>query len=109
QVVKRNGRPVASLVTLLHKNRVMPYLVGFAEGARACSAANFLYFALMEHAVSKGYRIFDFGRSRLDNAGSCDFKRFHGFEPTPLEYQRIPVCGRPRMDLSPSNRKLSLV
>lgn len=102
-VVKRKDEPMASLVTLMFGDRVMPYLVGFGNDARRCNAANFLYYSVMQKAVASGYRIFDFGRSRIDNVGSCNFKRFHGFEPIPLGYQRIIVSGRPRMDLSPSN------
>jgi len=105
-VVYREGRPVASLLTLLHRDRVMPYLAGFSREARECSAANFLYFTLMERAVTEGYRTFDFGRSRIDNQGSFDFKRFQGFEPTPLEYQQWSVSGR-GVNLSPSNPAFS--
>jgi FemAB-related protein (PEP-CTERM system-associated) len=106
-VVCREGRPVASLLTLLYRDRIMPYLAGFSGEARECSAANFLYFTLMERAVTKGYRIFDFGRSRIDNQGSYDFKRFQGFEPTPLEYQQWSANGQ-GVNLSPSNPAFSL-
>jgi len=53
--------------------------------------------------VAAGYRVFDFGRSRRDNAGSYDFKRFCGFEPRPLAYQYYvpPGCAPPKM--SPSD------
>ncbi|MBI1825629.1 MAG: FemAB family PEP-CTERM system-associated protein [Planctomycetes bacterium] len=105
-VVHREGRPVASLVTLLYRDRVMPYLAGFSDEARDCSAANFLYLTLMERSVTEGYRIFDFGRSRIDNHGSFDFKRFQGFEPTPLEYQQWNPGGN-AVNLSPSNPAFS--
>lgn len=102
-VVRRNGQPVAGLVTFLFRDRVMPYFIGTTDAARHCSAANFIYLAVMERAVAAGYRVFDFGRSRRDNSGSYDFKRFHGFEPRPLQYQRFvePGCGT--IDLSPTN------
>ncbi|MBI4719341.1 MAG: FemAB family PEP-CTERM system-associated protein [Planctomycetes bacterium] len=96
-------RPVAGLVTFLFRDRVMPYFVGTSAAARRCSAANFLYFSTMERAVTRGYREFDFGRSRRDNAGSFDFKRFHGFEPTPLEYQQYSPCGAAPPRLSPDD------
>ena len=102
-VVRWNGRPVAGLVTFLFKDRVMPYFVGTTKEAKRCSAANYLYFTVMERAVVLGYRVFDFGRSRRDNAGSYDFKRFHGFEPHSLEYQQYSVNGHVPPDLSPSN------
>jgi hypothetical protein len=40
----------------------------------------------MKHGWEKGYRFFDFGRSKVDT-GSYDFKRHWGFEPEPLPYQ----------------------
>lgn len=99
----RDG-PVAGLVTFLFRDRVMPYFVGTSAAARRCSAANFLYFSTMERAVAFGYREFDFGRSRRGNAGSFDFKRFHGFEPMPLEYQYYSPRGTAAPRLSPDDR-----
>jgi FemAB-related protein (PEP-CTERM system-associated) len=107
-VVRRNGQPVAGLVTFLFRDRVMPYFIGTTEEARHCSAANFIYLAVMERAVAAGYRVFDFGRSRRDNSGSYDFKRFHGFEPRPLEYQRYVEPGHSTTDLSPTNPAFGL-
>ena len=86
-IVRRAGKPVAGLLTFCHRDAVMPYFVGTADDGRRCSAANFIYLTLAEWAVEAGYRVFDFGRSRRDNVGSFNFKRFHGFEPRPLGYQ----------------------
>ncbi len=36
--------------------------------------------------VNRGYKIFDFGRSK-QNTGSFDFKKNWGFEPQPLYYE----------------------
>jgi FemAB-related protein (PEP-CTERM system-associated) len=107
-LVQREGRSVAGLVTFLFQDSVMPYFIGTTDEARRCSAANFIYLTAMERGVALGYRVFDFGRSRCDNAGSCDFKRFNGFEPRPLGYQMYipPGCAAP--DLSPSNPKFRI-
>jgi FemAB-related protein (PEP-CTERM system-associated) len=105
-LIRWKGRPVSGLVTFLFRDRVMPYFYGATRDARRCSAANFTYFSLMERAVAEGYRVFDFGRSRTDNAGSADFKRFHGFEPRPLGYQTWMAPGERLRDLSPGNRFL---
>ena len=107
-IVRRNGQPVAGLVTFLFRDCVMPYFIGTTDEARHCSAANFIYLAVMERAVAAGYRVFDFGRSRRDNSGSYDFKRFHGFEPRPLEYQRYLEPGHGATDLSPTNPAFGL-
>jgi len=107
-LVRWNGRPVAGLVTFLFRDRVMPYFFGATDAAKACSAANFIYLTAMERGVEEGYRVFDFGRSRRDNTGSYDFKRFHGFEPSPLGYQVYVPPGSTPPDLTPSNPRFGL-
>jgi len=107
-LVTWNGRPVAGLVTLLFRDRVMPYFIGTTDEAKRCSAANFAYLTVMERAVEQGYGVFDFGRSRRDNAGSYDFKRFHGFTPRRLGYQYYAMPGHEAPDLSPTNPRFQL-
>ena len=107
-VVRRAGRPVAGLMTLLFRDRVLPYFFGCEEEARSCGAANFIYSCVMERAVAEKFRVFDFGRSRRDNKGSCDFKRFHGFEPRPLSYQRYFSEAKKPVDLTPTNPAFGL-
>lgn len=102
-IVRWNGRTVAGLVTFLYRDRVMPYFLGTSPEATRCSASNFIYHSAMERGVQCGYRVFDFGRTRRDNKGSLDFKRFHGFEPRPLAYQLFTAEGHTPPDLSPSN------
>ena len=103
-IAQWNGKPVAGLVTFLFRDRVMPYFFGSTDDAKPCSAANLLYLSAMERGVEQGYRVFDFGRSRKDNVGSFNFKRFHGFSPRPLEYQVRVASGRTAPDLSPGNK-----
>jgi lipid II:glycine glycyltransferase (peptidoglycan interpeptide bridge formation enzyme) len=107
-LISWEGEPVAGLVTFLFGDTVLPYFVGTTDAARKCSAANYVYLTVMERAVEQGYRVFDFGRTRSDNQGSFDFKRFHGFEPEPLEYQYYTPPGARPVELSPSNPKLAL-
>lgn len=107
-LVHREGRPIAGLVTFLHRDRVMPYFFGSTAEARACSAANFIYFSVMQRGVAAGYRVFDFGRSRCGNSGSYDFKRFNGFEPIPLGYQCYVPSGETPPSLSPSAARYRL-
>ncbi|MEK6797557.1 MAG: FemAB family XrtA/PEP-CTERM system-associated protein [Planctomycetota bacterium] len=107
-LVRRNGRPVAGLLTFLHRDAVLPYFVGMTDDARRYSAANFVYFTVMERAVAEGYGVFDFGRSRRDNHGSFDFKRLHGFTPRPLEYQFYVPPGRRPVPLRPDNPRFRI-
>ncbi|MCP4590461.1 MAG: FemAB family PEP-CTERM system-associated protein [bacterium] len=107
-VVYYRGHPVAGLLTLLHGETVMPYFVGLDRRYRFTNMSNFLYLSLMEWAVRDGRRVFDFGRSRRDNPGCCDFKRFHGFEATPLGYQRMVAPGAHPPDLTPTSARFGL-
>jgi len=107
-LVRHEGNPIAGLVSFLFDDTVMPYFVGLSNEAKHCGAANFLYLSTMERAVAKGYRQFDFGRSRRDNQGSYDFKRFQGFEPSPLGYQFYAVPGKRPPALSPSHARWSM-
>ncbi len=108
-LVRWNGCPIAGLVSFLFRDRVLPYFIGTTDDARRCSAANFIYLTAMERGVSDGYRVFDFGRTRRDNAGSFDFKRFNGFSPEPLGYQMYTLPGHSPPDLSPTNPKFRAV
>ncbi len=105
-VATLGGTPVAGLLTFLHRDRVIPYFFGSTESARRCGAANLLYFRLMQRAVVEGFRVFDFGRTRRENLGSLNFKRFQGFEPRPLGYQAVALGDEPSEMLSPDHRLL---
>jgi len=108
-IAGRDGRAVGGLVTFMFKDSVMPYFVGTSAEARRYGTANLLYLSVMERGVECGYRVFDFGRTRRDNTGGMDFKRFHGFAPRPLEYQCYAVPGSRSADLSPSNPRFRAV
>ncbi len=100
--------PVGGLVTFLHRGVALPYFVGADDRRSVPGLYNFIYLTAMERAVELGCRVFDFGRSRHDNTGCVDFKRFQGFEPTMMEYQRLAAPGRCAPDLSPTNPRFRL-
>lgn len=105
QLVRCEGRPVGGLVTFLHRSTLMPYFLGLDERERLYGLSHFIYLKCMEWGVARGYREFDFGRSRCDNKGAFDFKRHCGFEPTTLQYQRYTTPGTIAPDLSPGSPK----
>ena len=59
-------------------------------------------------ACERGYRVFDFGRSKI-GTGSFAFKRNWGFEPRPLVYQYRLAAGHKLPDLSPLNPKFGVL
>ena len=95
---------VASVMNFYFRDQVMPYYGGGLPAARDLAANDFMYWEVMRRACERGYRFFDFGRSKV-GTGSYNFKRYWGFEPAPLvyEYQLGKARGIP--DNSPRNRK----
>ena len=108
QVVRYGGRPVAGLVSFRYRDTFLPYFAGCDERFNRFSVNNYLYLAAMRKAVEVGCRVFDFGRTRADNEGTYNFKRFNGFEPQPLGYQRWVAEGATAPNLSPSNSRFNL-
>ena len=108
QVIYYQGRPIAGLLSFTYRATLMPYFAGCDERYERVYPNNYLYLTIMERGVELGCRTFDFGRSRLDNTGAYNFKRFQGFEPTPLHYQYYVPRGGRVPDLHPGSRRIEL-
>lgn len=107
-VVRGEGDPVAGVVSFVFRDEIVPYFSGSLPEGMKASANNVMYLKLMEYAVRRGLRWFDFNRTRRDNPGPYAFKRNHGFEPSPLAYQVILDDGEELPNLSPGNPKFAL-
>jgi FemAB-related protein (PEP-CTERM system-associated) len=83
--VSRDGKPLASVLSLYMNGTVFPYWGGGTREARAARANELMYYELMRHAVRRGCTRFDFGRSKF-GTGAFAFKKNWGFEPRPLVY-----------------------
>ncbi len=105
--VLHNGRAVASVMNFYFRNEVMPYYGGGVSAARTLAANDFMYWEVMRRACERGYRVFDFGRSKV-GTGSYDFKRYWGFEPMPLVYEYRLGIAKNIPDNSPLNPKYRL-
>jgi FemAB-related protein (PEP-CTERM system-associated) len=103
-----NGKAVASVLNFYFRDEVLPFYGGGVGAARPLAANDFMYWEVMRRACERGYRVFDFGRSKI-GTGSYSFKRNWGFEPTPLIYQFRLAAGREMPDLNPLNPKLALL
>lgn len=102
-LVRRGSEPLAAVMSFAFGDTLCAYYSGTAEGAdRSYSASNFMYLALQEWCVERGYARFDFGRSRK-GSGAFDFKRRQGFEPEDLHYRYLLVRDRTPPSLNPSN------
>jgi FemAB-related protein (PEP-CTERM system-associated) len=105
--ITSGGEAVASVLNFYFRDEVLPYYGGGTEHARRLAANDFMYWEVMRRACERGYRSFDFGRSKV-GTGAYDFKRYWGFEPTPLAYQFHLAPGHDIPDLNPLNPKLRL-
>lgn len=102
--VVHQGTPVASLMTFWFRDEVLPYYGGGLPSARPLSGYDFLYWDLMRRACTRGTRIYDFGRSKVDT-GPYKYKKHWGFEPKPLPYAYHLVKSKAMPNLSPANPK----
>jgi FemAB-related protein (PEP-CTERM system-associated) len=102
--VLHNGRAVASVLSLYHNGVVMPYWGGGVFDARKLRANDLMYYALMNHARSRGCTHFDFGRSKT-GSGAYFFKKNWGFEPEPMAYAVRTADGQSPRDVNPNSPK----
>ena len=100
----REGKPISSVFTFFYKDQVLPYYAGSLVEYRDLAPNDFMYWQLMKYGWENGYKVFDFGRSKVDT-GSYDFKRHWGFEPEPLPYQYFLNEIDEIPNISPANPK----
>jgi FemAB-related protein (PEP-CTERM system-associated) len=107
-VVKDGPRAISAVLNFYFKDTVLPYYGGGTTAARRNGANDFLYWEVIRRAAERGYRRFDFGRSKA-GTGAFAFKKNWGFEPHWLEYEYHlrPGCSLP--DKNPLNPKYSLL
>ncbi len=100
----KEGTPVAGVLSFYFKDRLLPYYAGSLFEYRKLCPNDFMYWELMKDGCERGYRLFDYGRSKIDT-GSYSFKKHWGFEPTPLAYQYQLINAEEMPNLSPANPK----
>jgi FemAB-related protein (PEP-CTERM system-associated) len=105
-VVKDRGVPISAVMNFYHHETVLPYYGGGTKLARRNGANDYLYWEVMRRAAARGYRHFDFGRSKA-GTGAFSFKKNWGFEPEWLEYEYHFLPGHSMPDKNPLNPKYS--
>jgi FemAB-related protein (PEP-CTERM system-associated) len=101
------GKMVAGVMTFFFRDHIMPYYGGALRQFFPYAVNDFMYWELMRYGCERGYKVFDFGRSK-QGTGAFDFKRHWGFEPQPLCYQYYLHRADAIPDLSPANPKFQL-
>jgi FemAB-related protein (PEP-CTERM system-associated) len=100
-------RVVSCVLNFYYKDTVIPYYSGSDDNYFFTQCSNVMYCDLMEAGVRRGYKRFDFGRSRRE-AGPYHFKVNMGFEPRPLHYQYVLLGMKELPRINPSNPKFEL-
>jgi FemAB-related protein (PEP-CTERM system-associated) len=101
------GRRVCGVMNFYFKGVCNPYFSGALSEFNFTGCNNYMYYALMCHALTRKSVRFDFGKSRK-GSGSFDFKVNMGFEPRTLPFQFIFNTKQEISTFNPSNPKLSL-
>jgi FemAB-related protein (PEP-CTERM system-associated) len=98
---------IAAVMNFYFRDEVLPYYGGGTLAARQRAGNVFMYWEVMRRAADRGFRLFDFGRSKL-GTGAYAFKHNWGFEPAKLHYRFCLEPGGTIPDINPMNPKYRL-
>lgn len=91
RVASKDGRAVASILTLQHKNTLV-YKYGCSDAKyHNMGGMPFLFWKAIQEAKQGGLEVFDLGRSCCDNPGLIAFKDHWGATRSTLTYLRYPA------------------
>ncbi|MCK6547880.1 FemAB family PEP-CTERM system-associated protein [Myxococcota bacterium] len=107
-VVRQTGRIIGAVLNYYHRDVILPFFAGALPEARDVGVNNHLYWSLLSTGWARGYRTFDFGRSKV-GTGAFAFKRHFGMEEIPLEYQYDLVAVDEVPNVNPTNPKYEKV
>ncbi len=100
--VWKDEKPLSSVLSYYFRDRVYPYYTGSDLEARNAGTNDLMYWKLMRHAVARGCKVFDFGRSKVET-GPYAFKKNWGFEPRPIAHQYLLIKRDTLPNLNPTN------
>jgi serine/alanine adding enzyme len=106
-VVRLGAAPVAAGILVGYRETVENIWASSLREHRALCPNMLLYWAMMQHAIGSGRKVFDFGRSTPDE-GTYRFKLQWGARPEPVswEYWLAPTASVP--DQQPGSPKFRL-
>lgn len=96
------GTVVAASMNFLFREEMHTYYAASAPEALAASPNNYMYFDHLLWAGNNGYRVFDFGRSKVDT-GPYQFKKHFGATAHPLPYEVMLVKRQEVPNFTPKN------
>ena len=104
-----NGELTAAVLSFYFRNQVLPYYGASDPAYNEYAPNNYMYFDLMRWGGENGYRLFDFGRSKMQGSGSFDFKAHWGMAVRELPYEVLLVKRKELPNFSPNNERLRKV
>jgi FemAB-related protein (PEP-CTERM system-associated) len=107
RVILQGDTLVAGVLSFFFRDEVLPYYGGGMPIARDVAGNDFMYWNLMQASAARGYRLFDFGRSKK-GTGAYDFKKNWGFTAQPLPYGYRLFASSDLPDVNPLNPKYQL-
>ncbi len=107
-LIKNENTAIAAVMSFYFRDQVLPFYGGSLPEARRLKGNDFMYWDLMCRSAQRGYRLFDFGRSKK-GTGAFSFKKNWGFEPEPLYYQYHLVQSQAMPEINPNNPKYKLL
>ncbi len=106
--VRLNGKPVAAGFLMGYRDRLEIPWASSRQDMNHLSVNMLLYWSVLQHAVSQGFKIFDFGRSSIDS-GTYRFKRQWGAEPKQSYWHYWLREGEALPAINPTNKKYALM
>jgi hypothetical protein len=91
RVASKGDLPVASILTLFHKKRVVYKYGGSIASFNRMGGMALLFWKTIQEAKDRALEELDMGRSATDNLGLIAFKGHWGATGTPLSYWRYPA------------------
>lgn len=100
--VRQCGRIIGCVMNFYYKDVILPFFAGALPEARDVGINNYLYWVMLETGHTRGYRVFDFGRSKA-GTGAFAFKKHFGMMPVALEYQYDLIGAEELPNVNPTN------
>ena len=107
-VVKVGQKAVGCAFLAGYRNRLEIPWASTLRSVSHTSINMFMYWKILEFAVSRGYRVFDFGRCS-EHAGTYHFKKQWGAQPIPLHWDYVLAPREVLPALNPENPKYHLL